>query len=259
MEKNEKDCWNPQQYQKFTKERSQPFYDLMALIRRKPKMTAVDLGCGTGELTKILHETLDAKETRGIDPSEAMLKESNAFVAPGLRFELLTVEDYRPKEKVDLIFSNAALQWVPHHRELFERLSHYLSSEGQFAIQVPANFDYPTHTIAKEIGEDSPFKDYLDEGRMPSVLKIEDYSQLFYQLKFKKQSVSCVVYPVILNSTEGLIEWVKGSLLTHYRSHLPKELYELFLERYRERIFAHFGDQQPFYLPFKRILIWGEK
>lgn len=258
--KTKKDAWNPLQYQKFETERSQPFYDLIKLIVPKKNMVVADLGCGTGKLTNLLHETLHPKRTLGIDFSPKMLKESEKYVLPGLDFLLMDIEEFRAPEKFDLIFSNAALQWVPDHFELFTRLAHDLKEGGQLAVQMPANFDYPTHVLASELARENPFKEELNgESLHHHILTIEEYSKLLYQLGFKQQVVRMQVYPHILDSVDSVIEWVKGSLLTYYESHLTPEKYAKFLELYSQKIKAFFGNKSPFYLPFKRILIWGQR
>lgn len=251
------DSWDPQQYKKFEKERNQPFFDLLKLIVPKEKMEVVDLGCGTGQLTRILHDTVGAKHTVGIDSSLAMLKESAAFISPGLSFELQNIEDFTPQKKYDLIFSNAALQWVPHHEELFTRLARFLNNEGQIAIQMPANFDAPTHRLARETAAEKDFVTCMREGRDPAVLCVEEYAQLLFQLGFKVQQVRLQVYPHQLSSADDMVEWVKGSLLTYYRSRLPHHLYNQFVKRYKERIIQFYGAHKPVFYPFKRLLIWG--
>ena len=90
------DSWDPGQYAKFLRERSAPFFDLLDLVEPRPGMRVVDLGCGTGELTRQLHERLGARETLGLDRSAKMLEKSAAFAAPGLRFEQGTVEEFAP-------------------------------------------------------------------------------------------------------------------------------------------------------------------
>jgi SAM-dependent methyltransferase len=107
--------WNPAQYERFRAERSQPFYDLLALVRPEPAMAVIDLGCGTGELTRVLHERLRAASTVGLDSSETMLAKSAAFAGDGLRFERGDIAAFAAEGRYDLIFSNAALQWVPEH------------------------------------------------------------------------------------------------------------------------------------------------
>jgi trans-aconitate 2-methyltransferase len=89
-----RDTWNPQQYDRFRQERSQPFYDLMALVRPRPHMRVVDLGCGTGELTRELHHHLQARETLGLDSSEAMLRQSAALAGDGLQFQHGDIETF---------------------------------------------------------------------------------------------------------------------------------------------------------------------
>ena len=129
--------WNPDQYERFKVERRQPFDDLVALIDMRPRMRVVDLGCGTGELTRDLHARLAADETIGIDNSETMLLKSNAFGDEMLRFERGDIEAFVADRPFDLIFSNAALHWVNDHPSLFRRLAGFLSAHGQLAIQMP--------------------------------------------------------------------------------------------------------------------------
>src|SRR2546426_3565098 len=82
-----RDAWDPAQYERFHDERARPFLDLLALVRPRPGMRVVDLGCGTGELTARLHQELAARETLGIDRSEAMLARARPRAKDGLRFE----------------------------------------------------------------------------------------------------------------------------------------------------------------------------
>lgn len=253
------DSWNPEQYQKFEKERNQPFYDLMHMVSIQPHMKVVDLGCGTGKLTQLLHTTLQAQSTLGLDASSAMLKEAFALEQPHLHFQLLEIEKFRPTEKYDLIFSNSALQWVPNHLEILAQLFKRLSKNGQVAIQLPANFDFPTHTLAQEIANETRFKAFLHSSQHPQAHTVEEYSSLLYRAGFQEQHVRLQVYPLVLQSTDSVIEWVKGSILTYYRSQLPSELYHNFLEVYTKRLKTFFGEQSPFFLPFKRILFWAQK
>lgn len=251
--------WNPTQYSKFAADRNKPFYDLVALVDPQKDMSIVDLGCGTGQLTQYLHQKLHAKKTLGIDSSAEMLKESDLYASPDLQFTQTEIEKFSPKEKYDLIFSNAALQWVRDHKSLFSRLTDMLSERGQIAIQMPYNSDFPTHRIARELSQHPEFKDLLQEGWKPSVLSAEEYAQLLYELKYSQQKVFIQVYPLVLESTEALIEWVKGSLLTYYQARLPKEKYEQFLTLYRERLYSIFGNSSPLFIPFQRLFLWAAK
>src|SRR5262249_15116514 len=119
------DTWNPAQYDKFQREREQPFFDLLSLVQAAPGMRVVDLGCGTGKLTRTLHEQLGARETIGIDRSARMLeKVRSADLSAGLTFDTGTIEDFpAARGRFDLIFSNAAFHWVEDHDALLARLA----------------------------------------------------------------------------------------------------------------------------------------
>jgi len=251
-------AWDPQQYERFARERREPFFDLLRLVRPRPAMRVVDLGCGTGELTAWLHRDLHARETVGIDSSAAMLERSAAFAGPGIRFERQDIRDFQEPGAFDLIFSNAALHWVPDHAALLRRLTESLAPAGQLAVQVPAMADDPSQVTAVEVAGEEPFLQALQGFRARShTLTPDAYAVLLDQLGFAHQHVRLQVYLHHLRSREEVVEWVKGSLLTDYRSRLTPELYTRFLQRYRERLQPRLPDVRPFLFPFKRILFWA--
>lgn len=253
-----KDAWNPRQYGRFAAERRQPFLDLLSLVHPIPGGRAVDLGCGTGELTRALHERLGAAETLGIDSSPTMLERAKTFPARGLRFAQGDIGLFEPERPLDLVFSNASLQWVPDHPRLLERLTRALGSKGQLAFQVPANFDHPSHVAAEETAREEPFAGALEGSAHPRhVLAPEEYAALLDRLGFADQAVRLQVYGHHLDSREDVVEWVKGSLLTDYEKRLPPDLFARFLARYRERLFALLADERPFFFSFKRILAFA--
>lgn len=237
--------WSPEQYERFKNERSQPFWDLVALIEHRPRMRIVDLGCGTGELTRALHEHLHAEETIGIDSSETMLLKSAAFGHEVLRFEKGAIESFVADRPFDLVFSNAALHWVANHRSLFRRLTSFVQRDGQIAVQMPANDDHPSHRTAAEVAHELGI-----DPKPTHVLAPEQYAQLLFDLGYKRQHVSMRVYGHVLPSSADVVEWVRGTLLTYYDD--PR-----FLDRYRERLLSALGDPRPYFYTYKRLLIWG--
>ncbi len=252
--------WNPTQYEKFRDERSQPFYDLLALVTPCPGGRVADLGCGTGELTRDLHEATRAAETTGIDSSDTMLARASPFAGNGLRFEQASIETWEPTAPLDVLFSNAALQWVNGHELLFERLAGFIAPGGQLAIQVPANNDHPSHVTAHRIAAGEPFLSALDGyAREWPVQPPEWYAELLDRLGFTTQSVRLQVYGHHLASREGVIEWVRGTLLTDYQKRLPVDLWEEYLARYRAELLPRLRNTHPYFYAFKRILIWGHK
>ncbi len=239
--------WSPEQYERFKDERAQPFWDLVALIEHRPRMHIVDLGCGTGELTRAMHDHLQAEETIGIDSSETMLLKSSAFGTKMLRFEKGTIESFVADRPFDLVFSNAALHWVADHRSLFRRLTSFVEHDGQIAVQMPANDDHPSHRTAAAVAGELGI-----EPKPTHALAAEEYAQLLFELGYKRQHVRMQIYGHVLPSSAEVLEWVRGSLLTYYE-HCDSR----FLDLYRERLLAALGDQRPFFYTYKRLLIWG--
>lgn len=253
-------AWNPAQYDRFREERSQPFFDLVAMVERAPGMRVVDLGCGTGALTKRLHLELGAAETLGVDSSETMLAKSRESEAPGLRFELGAIEDFAADAAFDLVFSNAALHWVDGHEALLVRLTRALRPGGQLAVQMPANFDHPSHTVAAEVARDAPFAAAMaGYTRKVPVLAPEAYAEMLDRLGYARQSVRLAVYGHKLASTGDVVEWVKGTLLTDYEKRMPPELFARYVEAYRARLIARLGERAPYFFAFKRVLFWARR
>jgi trans-aconitate 2-methyltransferase len=251
------DVWDPAQYERFRDERSQPFFDLVALVQPRPGMRVVDLGCGTGELTALLHGRLAARETVGLDASAAMLEQTRPRAGGGLRFETGDIAAWDGRG-FDLVFSNAALHWVEDHDELFTRLRRALADGGQLAVQVPANHEHPSQTVAVAVAREAPFRPaFRGWARVSPVLPPAAYAELLERLGFAAQHVRLQVYGHRLDSREEVVEWLLGTTLAAYRERLEPALWDEFLARYRERLLPRLPDRRPFFFTFQRILIWA--
>jgi trans-aconitate 2-methyltransferase len=251
------DTWDPERYGHFAAERAAPFHDLLALVSPVPGGRVVDLGCGSGELTAQLHRLLAAGETLGLDSSPAMLERAAALAADGLRFELRDIAGFRDGGW-DVVFSNAALHWLPDHEALFGRLVAALAGGGQLAVQMPANHDHPTHLVAAEVAGEEPFGSALGGYRRTSPVQAPEwYATLLDRLGLVEQHVRLQVYLHHLAGREEVVEWVRGTLLTDYAARLPPELFERFLAGYRARLLPLLEDTSPYRYPFKRLLLWG--
>jgi trans-aconitate 2-methyltransferase len=248
--------WNPDQYHRFRDERSKPFFDLLDLVEPLPGGTSIDLGCGTGELTRVLHERSQAATTLGLDSSETMLAKSSAQAGGGLSFEHGDISSFAGQ--FDLVFSNAALQWLDDHESLIPAVAGHVKRGGQLAFQVPANADHPSHLVAHEVAREEPFATALrGYVRTWPVLPPERYAEILDTQGFRDLVVRLEVYGHHLESTDGVIEWVKGSLLTDYEKRMPAALYLRYLARYRERLLGEIGDRAPYFYAFKRVLARG--
>ncbi len=258
------DPWDPARYERFATERNAPFYDLLALVRPVPSGRAVDLGCGTGTLTAALHRHVRARETLGLDSSAAMLERARSLAGGGLHFAQGDIAAFgapapgQPggEGRWDLVFSNAALHWVPDHPGLLGRLTATLAAGGQLAVQVPANHDHLSHLVAEEIAGEEPFLSALGGWRRVSPVEPpERYSELLERLGFVEQHVRLQVYGHHLAGPEQVVEWTRGTMLTDYQRRMPPELFEELLVCYRERLLPRLDRRRPYFYPFKRILL----
>lgn len=244
--------WNPAQYERFRNERRQPFVDLLALIERRTDMRVLDLGCGTGELTRDLHEELGARETLGMDSSAEMLRKSDSLRSGSLAFTRGEIETFHPDGAWDLVFSNAALHWVADHERVLARLAGFLSSEGQIAIQMPANDEHASHLTAAAVA-----RRFGIEPRHDPVLAPERYAILLHELDFERQIVRVQIYGHELAAARDVVEWVKGSLLTEYEKRLSASDYMRFLQEYERDLIEEIGESRPYFYTYKRIFIWA--
>ena len=252
------DAWNPTHYNKFKIQRSQPFYDLLGRIKKDRILSAVDLGCGTGELTQVLCESLPKARVLGVDNSPAMLEESARYAGSRLSFQNQDISSFAREtsgETYDLIFTNAALQWVSDHCVLIPQLLHRVKAGGQIAIQVPYNWDHVSHQLAYKVASE-----FQTSVEIPSreLLDPEQYSRILYENGFVEPRVSVEVYPHPMKSGADVYEWTRGTLLTFYKNLLAPNDYESFLLTYKERLVQELGDR-PYLYTFKRLLIWGER
>ncbi|MFO0679251.1 MAG: methyltransferase domain-containing protein [Polyangiaceae bacterium] len=258
--------WNPGQYEKFRDERSRPFFDLMALVEPRPGMRVVDLGCGTGELTRVLHDTLAARETLGLDASEAMLARAADARTTGLDFvkadirEFVTDAPPGGEAPYDLVFANASLQWVDGAEEILGGLAKRLAPGGQLAFQVPANHGHPSHVIAAEVARTEPFRSALGGYvRAHAVLSTSGYAEAIHGLGFEAQRVRLEVYGHVLAGAEDVVEWTRGTLLTAYQSRMDGATFDAFVDTYRRRVVETLGPARPYFYPFERILVWARR
>src|SRR5512132_1591501 len=189
--------WDPNQYHKFQEQRSAPFYDLLALVEKRPNLKVVDLGCGTGELTRQLADSLPNSNVTGLDSSSQMLEKAAAYASPNLHFQ--QGDQSQLTGEWDLIFSNAALHWSENHAELIPNLYRRLAPGGQIAVQVPSNHNHISHQIYRETASEEPFKSILKGfQRYAPVLSIDEYARLLFACGAEEIVVFEKVYAHVL-------------------------------------------------------------
>lgn len=244
--------WNPERYHQFQQERSAPFDNLLRLVKRREGLRVIDLGCGTGELTRRLADALPSSDVVGLDSSPEMLAKAAPHARPGMRYELGTIEAV--VGEWDVIISNAALHWVDNHQALIPRLFALLRPGGQLVVQVPSNYDHPTHRLIVELASAEPFAQALGGwNRVIPVLSIEKYAELLYAQGGEEITVFEKIYPHLLKDADALVDWTSGTALVPYFERLSEEMRERFLERYRQKLRERFPGSPVFYA-FRRTL-----
>jgi len=248
--------WNPDLYHKFQSERATPFYDVLALVDVRPNLKVVDLGCGTGELTRQLADQLPDSDVTGLDSSTEMLDKAASFQRRGLVFE--QGDQATLTGSWDLVFSNAALQWSENHTELIPYLFDHLNPGGQIAVQVPSNHNHISHQIYRETADEEKFKFILNGfQRYAPVLSIEDYARILFRCGAEDIVVFEKVYAHVLADSDAVVEWISGTALVPYFERLGKYKEE-FVDAIREKMRTVMPDSPVFY-PFKRTLFSARK
>jgi trans-aconitate 2-methyltransferase len=243
--------WNPDRYLQFQSERSAPFNDLLALVAVRPRLKVVDLGCGTGELTRRLADSLPESDVLGLDLSTQMLERATLNARPGLRFE--QGDQSRLAGTWDLIFSNAALQWSEDHARLIPHLFGCLAPGGQLSVQVPSNHTHISQRLIIETAQEEPFRSLLgDWVRRSPVLPIEEYSQILYNLGAEDIVVFEKIYPHVLENADAILDWISGTALVPYFERLG-DAKASFLVVLRRKLGEALPGTPVFY-PFKRTL-----
>lgn len=248
--------WNPELYHKFQSERSAPFFDLLAMVDVRPNLRVVDLGCGTGELTRKLADALPNSHVTGLDSSPQMLERAASFSSPNLIF--VQGDQAALTGEWDLIFSNAALQWSENHAELIPYLYGRLAPGGQIAVQVPSNHNHISHQIYRETASEEMFRFILNGfQRYAPVLPIDDYARIFFNCGAEDITVFEKIYAHVLEDSDAVVEWISGTALVPYFERLGKYK-DAFVQSIREKMRAAMPGSPVFY-PFRRILFSARK
>ena len=203
--------WDPDRYARFSAPRARPFGDLLARVGAEAPRVVVDVGCGSGELTCSLARRWPGASVRGFDPSPQMLAAAPA--GAGVEFSAGRAEDF-DASGVDVVVSNAVLQWVPGHRDLLRRWAAQLPPGGWLAFQVPSNFEAPSHRLMRELASSPPWRHRL-AGVLrgaESVAAPGEYLDLLRGAGLEAD-VWQTEYQHVLTGPDPVLEWVRGTAL----------------------------------------------
>jgi trans-aconitate 2-methyltransferase len=215
--------WDPAAYLRYGDERSRPFFELVARVGADRPREVVDLGCGPGQLTASLTERWPDARVTGVDSSSDMIDRALTLDSP-VTFTVGDVRDWTPSGSADVVLSNATLQWIPEHPDLLVRWAAAMPSAGWLAVQVPGNFDAPSHRALRAVGNDPRWR----EGVAPllreaPVLDPTEYVALL-------AGAGCTVdawettYVHVLPTSDGadhpVLSWMEGTALRPVRAAL---------------------------------------
>ncbi len=206
--------WDPTQYERYADERSRPFIDLIDRVHVTDPSYVVDLGCGGGALTATLARRWPSARVHGVDSSPAMLAQAAVLAVPGsIDFELGDIADWAPTGPVDVLASNAALQWVPGHEKLLGRFVDALRGGGSLAFQVPGNFGGPSHTALADLVRSPRWRERLGSDLMRAgTLDPADYLEILARTGCSVDAWE-TTYLHVLAGEDPVLEWTRGTAL----------------------------------------------
>lgn len=252
--------WDPAQYLKFAGERMRPAVDLLARVPAAAPATVVDLGCGAGNLAPLLAARWPEAQLTGVDSSPEMLARARA-AHPQARFVQSDIGVWRPERPVDVLYSNAALHWLEGHERLFPALLESVAPGGWLAVQMPRNFNAPSHTAIVETIEQGPWRARLEPRlRREPVAAPGAYWRLLESHAAELQ-VWETEYLQVLEGENPVAEYTKGTWLKQFLDLLPGPERAAFEADYRRRVLAWYPPQADgrTLFPFRRLFLVAQR
>lgn len=250
--------WDPERYLLYADERERPFAELLGRIPEIPARRVIDLGCGPGSATLTLTRRWPDAEVIGLDSSPAMIARAERD-SPGPDYRVGDLREWAVgAEQADVVISNATLQWVPGHRDLWGALVASVRPGGVLAFGVPGNFDQPSHTLLEEVAELEPFR--LATRGVP---RPRAFAAAVYLADLA--ALGCVVdawettYLHVLRGEDPVFAWTAATAARPMLDALGGEDRERFAEEYRRRLAGAYpvGEVVPgaVLMPFRRIFV----
>jgi trans-aconitate 2-methyltransferase len=245
--------WDPETYLAFGDHRARPFQDLLARVTARDPALVVDLGCGPGTLTRLLAKRWPLARLVALDGSPEMVQ---AARERGIPAELCDVRHWSPPPGTGLIVCNAVLQWVPDHAELLRQWMRELPSGGWLALQVPGNFNAPSHAETTRLAAEPRWRDLLDLQGISPVLEPAGYAALLASVA-AELDVWETTYLHRLNGPDPVLEWITGTALRPVRAALSEGEWTAFRQELAPRLKAAYpaGADGVTWFPFRRIFV----
>jgi trans-aconitate 2-methyltransferase len=249
--------WNAAQYLRFADERTRPCRDLAAAVTLEAPRRIIDLGCGPGNSTAVLAGRWPEAEIVGLDSSEAMIAAARRD-APDRSFLVGDIAAWTSEAPFDLVFSNAALQWVDAHEVVYPRLLAQVAPGGALAAQVPSNFDAAAHRAMRELAARPAWQGLLGG----EVREWHVHPPAFYYDALAPRAARLDIweteYLQVMPDAAAIVAWYKGTGLRPFLDKLPGEATrQRFLGDYLEAITAAYPARPDgrVLFPFRRMFV----
>ncbi|MCD2197230.1 trans-aconitate 2-methyltransferase [Actinomycetospora endophytica] len=244
--------WDPDLYLDFDDLRSRPFADLLARIGAHDPVHVVDAGCGPGHLTRVLAARWPDARVSAFDSSPDMVAAARGRGVDAVQADVGT---WTPADDVDVIVTNAVLQWVPGHRDLLRRWVGALPAGGWFAMQVPGNFTAPSHVLAREVADrfGVPLRDAA------TVAEPADYADDIAAAGASAVDVWETTYLQRLTGEDPVLHWISGTALRPVRDALSDADYAAYTAELAPRLREAYPQRADgsTWFPFRRIFCVG--
>jgi trans-aconitate 2-methyltransferase len=228
--------WSARQYLKFEDERTRPPRDLLAQVPLQRPRHVVDLGCGPGNSTELLVERFPQSEIVGLDSSPDMLRKARERL-PKCTFIEADMAIWTPDPQTDLLFANAAFQWLPDHLVVLRRLLEALPQGGVLAVQMPDNTREPALMFQREVGASGP---WANDPEVKAAARDDLPTPEAYYDMLKpvcaRIDIWHTIYNHVMATPQAITEWFKGSSLQPFLSPLDAAAREQFLAAYTKKI-----------------------
>jgi len=253
-------AWDPSQYLKFAGLRLRPALDLLARVPQATPGTVYDLGCGTGNTTEVLIARWPEAKVIGVDSSPTMLARARQAL-PSARFVEADLTAWRPETPPEVIYSNAALQWLDDHAALFPRLLSMLAPGGTLAVQMPLNHQAPSHALMVDAAKAGPWWHRLETELRPSPTA---QPERYYDILAPHAAgldIWEMVYLQVLEGDNPVVEFTKGSALKPLLDALDGEDRRQFESCYSALVRAAYPPRPDgrTLFPFRRLFIVAHK
>jgi trans-aconitate 2-methyltransferase len=227
--------WDPKTYLSFESERTRPAAELLARIPLDTPNRVIDLGCGPGNSTALLASRWPNANLEGLDNSAEMLEQAKAS---GVRASWIQsdIASWSPAHACDVIYANAAFQWVGHHATLLPKLMSHVAPRGAFAFQVPRNFDEPSHTILRALSDEPRWRDQLKSARDWHTVHSPSEYYAMLEPHATRLDIWETEYLQILEGEDAVYRWTSGTGARPFINALSGKDREDFISEYKNRL-----------------------